>query len=139
MRNSFKRALTTAGVTMALAAGSVATGSSAHAEGHDVYTAYSASSGYIMKPGMAYFFSYGDNFELYDQVADGDGVALLVDLYYSGAYYRVQHEYWGGGSGTYKKINYDFAEKAKIRFKVCTQNGSGGATDNCGSWTYATA
>ncbi|NUU22308.1 MAG: hypothetical protein HOV68_12470 [Streptomycetaceae bacterium] len=139
MRTSMKRAAVIAGATLALASGTALSATSAQASGYDIYSADAAPGGYLWPQGSAYFFSYGDKFELSDDVADGDGVALRIDFYSSTGYYRYDNRYFGGGAGETATYNYDFAEKRKIRFSVCAQNGSGGTRYNCGSWTYATA
>lgn len=139
MRTSVKRAAATAATTMALVTGTAISAPSASAAGHDVYSADAAPGGYIWPQGMAYFFSYGDKFELHDDVADGDGVALRIDFYSSTGYYRYDNRYFGGGAGERVTFNYDFAEGRKIRFSVCAQNGPSGGRYNCGDWTYATA
>ncbi|WP_436777612.1 hypothetical protein [Yinghuangia sp. YIM S09857] len=139
MRRSVKRALATAGATMAIVTGSVVTGSSAHAAGYSVYYAETAPGGYLLPQGHAYFNSYGDKFELTDSVGDGDGVVVRIDLKYQGVYYRLTNAYSGAGSRTTKVFDYDFPEGNALRFSVCAQNGPSGARYNCGSWTYATA
>ncbi|MGR6997650.1 hypothetical protein ACU686_05375 [Yinghuangia aomiensis] len=89
---------------------------------------------------MAYFFSYGDKFELHDDVADGEWCRASHRLLQQHRLLPVRQSLLRWRRRRAGDLQPRFRRECrKIRFSVCARNGPSGGRYNCGDWTYATA
>ncbi|MGR7003073.1 hypothetical protein ACU686_42350 [Yinghuangia aomiensis] len=73
----------------------------------------------------AWFESYGEHVDLYDDKADGKGAAFeLQRRNSSGTWYTYASGYSNLGNDSVKYYDYSIPEGAPIRIRACLQNGS---------------
>ncbi|MFJ4828750.1 hypothetical protein ACIP79_02240 [Streptomyces sp. NPDC088747] len=128
----FRRASLAASITFATAI-TLFNSSSAYA-GTDAFASNGGINTYGAGAGQASFASYGDEYYVYDNIADGHGVELRIWDYDS-----IRTKVCNASAGNYCVYNYNLPEGSDVEIQVCLTEKSVTISGSCGYSTKGKA